>query len=296
MKRRHISFNLGGAVLSGTIDSPDNQSPDKQNSGHAAKTGLLIISGGNEIRSGAHAGQARLAHKLCDKGYIVMRFDRRGIGDSSGENGGFLSSRHDIAAALDCFRAQCPKLQNIIAFGNCDAASALMLFQSHIGFDGLILANPWTVDEEAGDEQATGDQMDAEPELPSAAAIRQRYWQKIKDPRAVLGLFTGKVDLKKLATGLNRARANDDQPTQLAGHMADECAVINAPTAIILAEQDRTAMDFAAIWGQNIFKTARNNPHITVQKCKSASHSFADPASFEMLKEHILQHLAHYAA
>lgn len=296
MKRRHISFDLDGAVLSGTIDSPDNQSPDNQSpdnqsTGQTAKTGLLIISGGNEIRSGAHAGQARLAHKLCDKGYIVMRFDRRGIGDSSGENRGFLSSRHDIMAALDCFRAQCPELQNIIAFGNCDAASALMLFQSQIGFEGLILANPWTVDEEAA-----GEQMDTEPELPSAAAIRQRYWQKIKDPGAVLRLFTGKVDLKKLATGLNRARANDDQPTQLAGHIADECAVINAPTAIILAEQDRTAMDFAAAWNHDIFETARNNPHITVQKCKSASHSFADPASFEMLKQHILQHLADYTA
>lgn len=296
MNRRHISFDLDGAVLRGTIDSPDNQS-----SNQPAKTGLLIISGGNEIRSGAHAGQARLAHKLCDKGYIVMRFDRRGIGDSSGENGGFLSSRHDIIAAFDCFRAQCPELRNIIAFGNCDAASALMLFQSYIGFDGLILANPWTVDQEAGDEQpvgdqAAGEQMDAEPELPSASAIRQRYWQKIKDPGAVLRLFTGKVDLKKLATGLNRARANDDQPTQLAGHMANKCAAIDAPTAILLAAQDRTAMDFAAAWNHDIFETARNNPHITVQKCKSASHSFADPASFEMLKQHILQHLADYAA
>lgn len=291
MNRRHISFNLDGAVLHGTIDSPDNQSP-----GQAAKTGLLIISGGNEIRSGAHAGQARLAHALCDKGYIVMRFDRRGIGDSSAENGGFLSSRHDIAAALDCFRAQCPELQNIIAFGNCDAASALILFQSHIGFDGLILANPWTVDEEAVGDQAAGDQMDAEPELPSAAAIRQRYWQKIKDPGALLRLFTGKVDLKKLAKGLNRARANNSQPAQLAGHLANECAAIKTPTAILLAEHDRTAMDFAAAWGQDIFKTARNNPHIKVQKCKSASHSFADPASFEMLKQHILQHLADYIA
>ena len=277
MNRRHISFDIDGALLHGTIDRPDD----------APKTGLLIISGGNEVRSGAHAGQARIAQALCNKGYAVMRFDRRGIGDSSGENGGFLSSKNDIAAALDCFRAHCPELNNIIAFGNCDAASALMLFQSHIGFDGLILANPWTMDAAAPDNQA-----EAKTELPSASAIRQRYWQKIKDPGAVLRLFTGKVDLKKLASGLNRARTNDDQPTQLAGHMAAECAAIKAPTAIILAEQDRTAMDFIAAWKNDIFESARNNPHITIQKCKSASHSFADTVSFEMLKQHILQHLA----
>lgn len=287
MSRRHISFQLDDAVLRGTIDSPEKQDPEKQNFASAATTGLLIINGGNEIRSGAHAGQARLSQALSAHGYNVMRFDRRGIGDSTGTNGGFLSSKEDIDAALKCFRAHCPDLQNIIAFGNCDAASALMLFQSAIGFDGLILTNPWTTDEAQSDDLA-----EPQSQLPSAAAIRQRYWQKIKDPSALLRLFTGKVNFKKLAAGLNRARANNDSSTQLAAQMADEAVALAVPTAIILANQDRTAMDFAAAWKQDIFKAARDNPHIRLHLCKTASHSFADPASFEMLKHHILQYLS----
>ncbi len=47
-------------------------------------TGLLIVSGGNEVRAGAFAGQARLAAEIAAAGHPVFRFDRRGVGDSTG--------------------------------------------------------------------------------------------------------------------------------------------------------------------------------------------------------------------
>src|SRR3546814_6776173 len=73
-------------------------------------TGLLIVAGGNELRSGAHRGMAKLAARLARDGFPVFRFDRRGVGDSEGENGGFLSSGPDIAEAVAAFqigRASC---------------------------------------------------------------------------------------------------------------------------------------------------------------------------------------------
>src|SRR3546814_5070051 len=66
-------------------------------------TGLLIVSGGNELRSGAHRGMAKLAARLSRDGFPVFRFDRRGVGDSEGENGGFLSSGPDIAEEVAAF-------------------------------------------------------------------------------------------------------------------------------------------------------------------------------------------------
>src|SRR3546814_4572846 len=76
-------------------------------------TGLLIVSGGNELRSGAHRGMAKLAARLARDGFPVFRFDRRGVGDSEGENGGFLSSGPDIAEAVAAFLRASPGLRRI---------------------------------------------------------------------------------------------------------------------------------------------------------------------------------------
>ena len=113
--RRLVNFSCEGQSLSGTLDSA------------LSKTGLLVVSGGNEIRIGAHRGMAKLAGDVAAAGHPVFRFDRRGIGDSEGENGGFTKSGPDIAAAIAAFRDACPELIRIVAFGNCDAASALLL-------------------------------------------------------------------------------------------------------------------------------------------------------------------------
>src|SRR5699024_10430262 len=133
MTRRHISFACEGSTLAGTLDEG------------SSTAGLLIVSGGREVRSGAWNGQARLAARLAEAGHPTFRFDRRGVGDSEGPNGGFRTSGPDMAAALTAFRAECPHLTRVVAFGNCDAASALMI-AGGAGCDALILSNPWTIE------------------------------------------------------------------------------------------------------------------------------------------------------
>ena len=135
MTRRQVTFACEGDQLIGSLDLA------------AGNTGLLIVTGGNELRSGPWSSQAQIAEKVALAGFPVFRFDRRGIGDSAGINGGFTSASADIAAAICAFRAQLPTLQRVVAFGNCDAASALML-SSGAGFDAMVLANPWTFEPE----------------------------------------------------------------------------------------------------------------------------------------------------
>src|SRR3546814_20934644 len=91
-------------------------------------TGLLIVSGGNELRSGAHRGMAKLAARLERDGFPVFRFDRRGVGDSEGENGGFLSSGPDIAEAVAAFLRASPGLRRIVALCICAAETHMPLF------------------------------------------------------------------------------------------------------------------------------------------------------------------------
>jgi exosortase A-associated hydrolase 1 len=248
MSRRQLEFACEGETLVGTLDEAPGTS------------GLLIVTGGNEVRAGAFNGQAQLAARIAEAGHPVFRFDRRGVGDSSGENRGFRESGPDIAAALAAFRTACPGLDRIVAFGNCDAASALML-SSGASCDALALANPWTFEEDGQDT------------LPPAA-IRARYARKLGNPREWLRLASGQVDLGKLAKGLRGAASSSTPPNTLAQAIAEKLAGFGGSVSILIAERDRTGQAFIASW----------DPHdARIRICPGASHAFVEAPAREWL-------------
>jgi len=258
--RHQLTFPCEGAAIAATLDNA------------TGTTGLLIISGGNEIRSGAHRGMAMLAQRIAAAGHPVFRFDRRGIGDSEGENGGYQSSAPDIAAAIAAFRHAAPQVARIIAFGNCDAASALLLHQP-LALDGLILPNPWAY--ETHDSEGTD-----EPALPPAAAIRARYLSRLTDPKSLLRLLKGEIDVKKLARGLSALgrRAAPAAPDSLPARLNAALVNLPCPATILLATGDRTAQAFV----ENCDPAA-----VPVERLDSSSHSFAGDDG-EWLAERVL--------
>ena len=256
--RTPLQFQCAGDTLFATLDAAPGE------------TGLLIVSGGNEIRAGAWAGQALLAAQVSAAGHPVFRYDRRGVGDSSGLNSGFRESRADIAAALVAFRSAAPGLRRVVAFGTCDAASALMLFAPVLAIDALILANPWTI--EGADDVA---------QVQAPAALRRRYAAKLANPAEWKRLLWGAVDLRKLVGGLRQAAAPAPR-SALAEQMRNGLARFGGPVTILLATRDRTAELFTAAWG--------DDPRIS--PLASASHSFADEAAREWLVKRVLQALA----
>ena len=267
--RRHVTFQCADDTLAGTLDDA------------AGAAGLLIVSGGNEIRCGAHGGQAELAQHFAQAGHPVFRYDRRGIGDSEGDNGEFESSADDIAAAVAAFRAEAPHVTHIAAFGNCDAATALALFQMGLSIDTLILANPWVIEQEA-----SGEADEEAPTTPSAAAIRARYWARIKNPRSIIDLFSGKINLRKLVGGLAKA-SQREEASGLAVRLAKALGETDRPVQILLAKRDTTALAFFAAWKDTVFEEARSRENIRLTEYDSASHSFADAGAKAWLKAQI---------
>lgn len=245
-------------------------------------TALLIVSGGNEIRSGAHSGMAQLASNISERGFPVLRYDRRGIGESTGENLGFLGSVEEITAAAKFLRQEQQQVQRVIAFGNCDAATALALFGPVAGIDGYILANPWVIE--------TASEPDTEKSLPSSAAIRSRYWDRIKNPRTVIDLLSGKVDFRKLLKGLKQA-ARSEKNSALSLQLRDALSRLDGDTQILLAQRDTTARAFLAAWNSSDFAFLHGVSAITVESLDSASHSFADEAARNWLTKKILDRL-----
>ena len=252
MSRRHVTFDCEGSRLIGTFDEAEGE------------TGLLLVTGGNELRAGAWNGQALLAARIAGEGFPAFRFDRRGCGDSEGPNGLFRSSAPDLAAALAAFRAACSQLTRVIAIGNCDGASALMLAKGE-GCDGLILTNPWTIEQ---DDAA-----------PPPEALRDHYKRRLLDPSAIRRLLTGQVPLAKLVASLKDALTPAPPPSGLVVDMAAGISHFAGPLVFLLAERDRTAQAFQATWRKG---DAR------VRLCPGATHSFVEPAAREWLAEQVL--------
>lgn len=257
MSRLHFEFGCRGLTLAGSLDTAPGI------------TGLLLVNGGNEIRSGAFSGQSQLAAGVAKKGFPVFRFDRRGTGDSEGDNRGFRKSSDDIAAALEAFRAMAPRVERVFAFGNCDAASALML-TSGAGFDGLILSNPWTIEE----TQETSHEPQHSPD-----AIRSRYAAKLKDPREIGRLLKGGVNLRKLTQGVIASMRPAAPISSLAEDMSEGLSAFAGNVQILLAEADRTAQLFESAW---------DSSDTRIKRCEGAGHAYVEPQHRVWLEEQIL--------
>lgn len=253
MSRRHLTFECEGARLCGTLDEG------------TAQTGLLLVSGGNEIRSGAWNGQAQFAARIAAEGYPVFRFDRRGVGDSEGANGEFRSSGPDIAAALSAFRGQCPKMHRVIGFGNCDAASALMLAEG-AGLDGLLLSNPWTIE----DDDAA----------PAPEAVRDHYRRRLADPASIKRLLTGKVSLGKLFGSIKDALKPAPPPSSLAQEISAGIESFDGPVLLLVADRDRTGQMFLSAW-------PKDDPRI--RRCPDATHSYVEEHARDWLEGQVLE-------
>lgn len=213
--RRLIAFPCDGAELAASLD------------GGEGSAGLVMVTGGSQTRIGSHRMYERLARSLADKGYPCLRFDRRGVGDSAGEDPGFRGSGPDIAAAAAALRRECPGLTRIAGFGLCDGATALALFGREAGLDALILVNPWLVEAEAGE--------------PAPAAIRAHYRVRLTSREGWRKILSGAVDYRKLLRGLGRVSAKHEA-SPLARETAAALAAGGLRSWLILAEGDATAI------------------------------------------------------
>jgi exosortase A-associated hydrolase 1 len=255
--RALFHFDCAGEALGASLDS-------------GSKTvGVLIVTGGGQTRFGAHRGFAQLARSLSAAGYPVMRFDRRGVGDSSGIDPGFAESAADIAAAVDAFRAKAPGLDQIIGYGLCDGATALCLFHGDQAIDGLILANPWVVEAAANE--------------PPPAAIGRHYREQLLSLAGWKRLLSGGINYRKALRGVLKIARKDPAEDSLAGAVAQKLTASSAPVHIILAKDDATAIGFEHEWRKGALVSLSTQDRFTCDSVDTDAHSFAHEGNFEAL-------------
>jgi exosortase A-associated hydrolase 1 len=261
--RRLLTIRCEGALLGASLDEAKGT------------TGILIVTGGTQTRIGSHRMFERLAATLAAAGHPCLRFDRRGVGDSEGEDRGWRGSGPDIAAAAADFRKNNRNLERIIGLGLCDGASALALFAGEAGLQGLIMANPWLVESET----------DARP----AAAMRHHYRKRLTSGEGWKKLLTDTMSYRKLLKSVGRIALG--HPTELANEIASGLEQASIPVALILSADDATAIAAGEIWSSKRFARIRS-ASAAPYRIESDSHTFARPGDSESLLQACLTALA----
>lgn len=137
-----LVFECEGSRLVGVVHRP----------AEVRTRGLVtVVAGGPQYRGGVGRLQVQMARALAARGTPVLRFDYRGMGDSEGEFRGFEDVEHDLRAALAAFGRAVPQMQEMVLWGGCDAAAAILINAwRYPEVTGVIVGNPWVHTEETG--------------------------------------------------------------------------------------------------------------------------------------------------
>jgi exosortase A-associated hydrolase 1 len=172
-----LRFDCQGEELFGVLSLPEQP----------GRRGVLVVVGGPQYRVGSHRQFALLARGLAAEGFAALRFDYRGMGDSSGPIRSFESVGEDLRAAIDQFFARVPGMTELVIWGLCDGASAA-LFYAHQDprVCGLVLLNPWV---------RTADGL-------AKATLKHYYRARLFDPALWKKLASGRFDFRAAAGSL----------------------------------------------------------------------------------------------
>lgn len=263
-----ISFRCGDADLVGMVHRPDNAQ-------HVApRRGVLIVVGGPQYRIGSHRQFLLLARALSENGIATMRFDYRGLGDSGGEFLGFENIDDDIRAAVDAFQQAVPGLEEIVLWGLCDAASAILFYApADARITASVLLNPWV-------RSDTGYAKTQLRHYYLQRLTSRDMWSKIFRGRfqlfESLGSFFGTVRTATADSGNDDGSNNDASGNPLADRMAGGLAQYGRPVLLIMSGNDLTAREFDdAVQASSRWQTLVADGRLTRHDLPAADHTFS---------------------
>jgi exosortase A-associated hydrolase 1 len=260
-RERFVVFECDGESCVGVVSEP-------LSARHTTDVGVAIIVGGPQYRVGSHRQFMLLARRLASAGIPVLRFDYRGMGDSSGAMRSFEQTERDICAALDAFQDACPGVRNVALWGLCDGASAAALYwQSSRDrrVAAMAMLNPW---------------VRSEASL-AKTHVRHYYGRRALEKAFWTKLLHGGVDvvgaIKSIARGLIASpdRARSAEPA-FRDRMADCLRDFGGPVLILLSERDITAKEFAEYArSSSRWRGILDRPNVEREEVARADHTFS---------------------
>jgi exosortase A-associated hydrolase 1 len=255
-----LAFDCQGDCLIGVVSAPPS----------ASSRGVLILVGGPQYRAGSHRQFTLLARHLADSGIASLRFDYRGMGDSTGEARTFERAETDIRCAIDRLLTSVPELKEVVIWGLCDAASAASIYAQHDPrVSGLVLLNPW-VRTEQGIARAHLRHYYL------ARLFQSSLWRKVargefnvRQAAAAFGKFA--VD----AVGSGRSVAHLDR-APLPDRMLHGLRRFQGGILLILSGNDLTAQEFKDLAASSAdWRSFLEHRRVTRYDLHESNHTFA---------------------
>ena len=260
-----LAITCAGDQLTGVLALPEHPHP----------TAVLIVVGGPQYRVGSHRQFVLLARHLAAAGYAALRFDVRGMGDSSGDPGGFENLSDDIGAAIDALLRRVPQARQVALWGLCDGASAALLY-CHETADprvrALCLVNPWV-------------RTQASLALTRVKhyyrhRLRQRaFWAKLASGKVALNALRGlwrNLLLAKTHGGTTGEQRPVTQDSPYQHRMAQAWKDFEGEMLLLLSGRDYTAKEFSeTVAGDIAWAGALHHPRLQLHHLAQADHTFS---------------------
>lgn len=270
-----LVFPCAGEWLVGVVSVPEDPS----------ETGVVVVVGGPQYRVGSHRQFALLARRLAAAGFPVLRFDYRGMGDSSGEPRSFEAIDEDIGAAVDALQRSVPRVRRVVLWGLCDGASASLLYAGATNdprLKGLCLLNPWLRTEAT--QAATRVKHYYRHRI-----LQPQFWAKLLSGKVTFGAFTDLMkNLRLLAPRSARQQAitSDDFEPSYIERMAYAWSSFTGNILLLLSGKDYTALEFIEFTRTDrLWDDALRHPRLQRHTLPEADHTFSDPSSAAQVEE-----------
>ena len=250
-----------------------------------ADVGVVIIVGGPQYRAGSHRQYVQLARSLAGGGVTTLRFDTRGMGDSSGAQRTLEAIEADVGAAVDALQAASPEVRRVVLWGLCGGASAALLYwrmTQDARIRGMVLVNPWVRSEETL----------------ARTHLKHYYLKRLAQREFWAKLFSGRVTGKAVGDLMHNVRlarrsgaglgsspgegaarqAHSDTGQPLQARMAQAWKLHPGPKLVVLSGNDYTAKEFLeTVESDGLWKANLAQVNVTRFDVEGADHTFSDP-------------------
>jgi len=246
------------------------------------ETSIVIVVGGPQYRIGSHRQFVSLARAMAAQGHAVLRFDVRGMGDSTGASRSFEQITRDIAAAVDEISQRVPLARRIVLWGLCDGASAALLYLHEVRdarVRGLCLLNPWVRSDESL----------------ARTHLRHYYLRRLAQRDFWAKLLRGRITsaavaelARKVRDASRSVRSSSGPSAPFQRRMAQAWREFSGSVLLLLSADDYTAKEFAEqVQADPAWKGVLQRSGVSV-RWVDANHTFSEPAARAALHEHTL--------
>ena len=258
---------------------------------------VIVVAGGPQYRVGAHRQFVSLARRLAAVGHTVLRFDLRGMGDSSGRHLGYEHSRSDIEAAVDSLLKHESQLTEIVLFGECESASGILFYAFHdVRIKGIALVNPWVRTEEVRAQVYVKHYYFQR--LGSAAfwaKVRKGEFHLFESLASFLSMLKSSVlgALKELRGFSIENVQGDLAQLPLPARTAVGFQRFRGQILLMLSGKDLIAREFdQVISSSSAWKALLDDPKVVRRDLADANHTFSNPVTKKQAQDTVLEWIA----